>query len=446
VFDSEFFREDRPRLTHQARTQLVLPVLSLTRNLAVQLGNLAIHNSPTPREFGFGITRAVQVFELGLVVTQPARILDLLKGAIVTRYREKMLNAPVKANGTIPTLAHGLAVDRDRDVPPAVAMKNLTRLGRACVSHTASHANMAHTREAKLAVLALFARHQSPSVAMRFVPPAGETVEGFEPGISRFLACFDPAEKRLEGQVDSVQRDLTRLGIESANLRIVLAQPSQFGALLASANRHPLASPSQAPLLQECIVQAHVYAFHIQHLGFLPWREMQAIRDFALHVTGGRFESFESFNLCCHGAYINLVIMKTQELTKLYHCVYCLDYHLVIVTKYRRRGLTAEMRVRAREIFEATLTKWGRELLEANGKSDHMHLLISTPPTISLSKLVNNLKTVSSRLLRKEFAKHLARVYRKPVLWHRAYFVVTCGGAPLSVMKQYIENQKDSDC
>jgi len=105
------------------------------------------------------------------------------------------------------------------------------------------------------------------------------------------------------------------------------------------------------------------------------------------------------------------------------------------------------MRVRAKEVFESTLNKWGCELLEANGEPDHMHLLISTPPTIALSKLVNNLKTVSSRLLRKEFAKHLAQVYRKPVLWHRAYFVVTCGGAPLSVIRQYIENQnQDSDC
>lgn len=139
--------------------------------------------------------------------------------------------------------------------------------------------------------------------------------------------------------------------------------------------------------------------------------------------------------------------MKTQELNKLYHCVYRLDYHLVIVTKYRRKCLTEEMRVRAREIFESTLNKWGCELLEANGEPDHMHLLISAPPTVALSKLVNNLKTVSSRLLRKEFAKHLARVYRKPVLWHRAYFVVTCGGAPLSVIRQYIENQnEDSDC
>jgi putative transposase len=138
--------------------------------------------------------------------------------------------------------------------------------------------------------------------------------------------------------------------------------------------------------------------------------------------------------------------MKTQELNKLYHCVYRLDYHLVIVTKYRRKCLTEEMRVRAKDIFESTLEKWGCELLETNGEPDHMHLLISTPPTLSLSKLVNNLKTVSSRLLRKEFSRHLARVYRKPVLWHRAYFVVTCGGAPLSVMRQYIENQKDSDC
>jgi REP element-mobilizing transposase RayT len=86
--------------------------------------------------------------------------------------------------------------------------------------------------------------------------------------------------------------------------------------------------------------------------------------------------------------------MKIQELNKLYHCVYRLDYHLVIVTKYRRKCLTDEMRVRAREIFESTLNKWGCELLEANGEPDHMHLLISAPPTVALSKLVNNLKTV----------------------------------------------------
>lgn len=76
-----------------------------------------------------------------------------------------------------------------------------------------------------------------------------------------------------------------------------------------------------------------------------------------------------------------------------------------------------------------------------------MHLRISTPPDISMSKLVNNLKTVSSRLLRKEFAAQLATVYRKPVLWHRAYFIVTCGGVPLSVIQQYIENQQgDGAC
>lgn len=101
------------------------------------------------------------------------------------------------------------------------------------------------------------------------------------------------------------------------------------------------------------------------------------------------------------------------------------------------------MRARTKDIFAATLEKWKCELIEANGESDHMHFLISTPPDINLRRLVNNLKTVSSRLLRKEFASELATVYRKPVLWHRAYFLVTCGGAPLSVIKQYIENQKE---
>jgi putative transposase len=127
--------------------------------------------------------------------------------------------------------------------------------------------------------------------------------------------------------------------------------------------------------------------------------------------------------------------------SKLYHCVYALTYHLVICTKYRRKCIDAEMLNRFRKITEARCTGWGGKLVELNGEADHVHLLLELPPNLDLSVFVNNLKTTSSRLLRKEFADKLNRVYRKPVLWSRSYCILSCGGAPLSILKQYIERQ-----
>jgi putative transposase len=89
----------------------------------------------------------------------------------------------------------------------------------------------------------------------------------------------------------------------------------------------------------------------------------------------------------------------------------------------------------------ALLDTWGGSLVACNGEADHMHLLIELPPTVRLSTVVNNLTTVSSRLLRKASGQDLARWYRKPVLWSRSYCVLSCGGAPLSVLRQYIEQQ-----
>jgi putative transposase len=83
---------------------------------------------------------------------------------------------------------------------------------------------------------------------------------------------------------------------------------------------------------------------------------------------------------------------------------------------------------------------WKAELLECNGEADHVHLLIDYPPDMAVSSFVANLKTTSSRLLRKEFPA-LQRHYRKPVLWTGAYFVVSTGGAPIEVLRSYIQGQ-----
>ena len=130
------------------------------------------------------------------------------------------------------------------------------------------------------------------------------------------------------------------------------------------------------------------------------------------------------------------------RLNKLRHCTYLIFFHLVICTKYRRKCITPEIQQRLSEIFRDTLKKWECNLEECNGESDHIHLLISVNPKVQPSKLVNNIKTVSSRLIRKEFSEHLNRTYKgKPAFWSRSYCLVSCGGAPLAVIKRYIENQ-----
>ena len=134
--------------------------------------------------------------------------------------------------------------------------------------------------------------------------------------------------------------------------------------------------------------------------------------------------------------------MKNTLTKSHFHAVYKLNYHLVLVTKYRHQCINKDMLARLREIFEDQCANWSIELLEFNGESDHVHLLLNTHPAMDLSKLINSMKTVSSRLIRKEFAAHLKKYYWEPVFWTRAYCLLTCGGAPLEIIKQYIEKQE----
>lgn len=134
---------------------------------------------------------------------------------------------------------------------------------------------------------------------------------------------------------------------------------------------------------------------------------------------------------------------RKQPVKSLYHCVFNLNYHLVIVTKYRRKCITSPMLERLRTHCQALVEKWECELLEFNGEADHVHLLLSLNPKVAPSVFVNNLKTVTSRYIRKEFGEELKRYYwNKPVFWSRSYCIISCGGAPLSVIKQYIEQQE----
>ena len=125
-----------------------------------------------------------------------------------------------------------------------------------------------------------------------------------------------------------------------------------------------------------------------------------------------------------------------------YHCVYKLTYHLVLVTKYRKKCLSNEMLNRLEEIIKKNCTDWEIDLIEFNGEADHVHILLDMHPNIMPSKFINNLKTVSSRLIRKEFEEELKPYYWKPVLWTRAYCLLTTGEATIDVIREYIQNQE----
>ena len=125
-----------------------------------------------------------------------------------------------------------------------------------------------------------------------------------------------------------------------------------------------------------------------------------------------------------------------------WHCVYQLKYHLVLVTKYRRKCFTKPVLYRLEQICKDQCLSWDIALVEFGGEADHIHLLLDMHPNIMPSRFVNSLKTVTSRLLRKEFSEHLSKFYWKPVLWTRAYCLITAGGAPIDILKQYIQNQK----
>lgn len=125
------------------------------------------------------------------------------------------------------------------------------------------------------------------------------------------------------------------------------------------------------------------------------------------------------------------------------HCVFALHVHLVFVTKYRRDVLSEYAIRDLAAIFAKVCTDFGASLIECNGEDDHVHLLVEYPPQVSVSKLVNSLKGVSSRLLR-QMRPEVGGRYFNGVLWSPSYFAASCGGAPISVIRQYVEQQRQT--
>ena len=116
--------------------------------------------------------------------------------------------------------------------------------------------------------------------------------------------------------------------------------------------------------------------------------------------------------------------------------------HLVFVTKYRGNVFTRDILEEMQAIFAKVCRDFETELVEFDGERDHVHLLVNYPPKVSVARLVNSLKWVSSRLLRQKPFPTIQKALWGGSLWSPSYFAGSCGGAPLEVVKKYIQSQE----
>lgn len=128
-----------------------------------------------------------------------------------------------------------------------------------------------------------------------------------------------------------------------------------------------------------------------------------------------------------------------NEFKSSHKVLYSCKYHVIWCPKYRRKVLINGVDVRLKELLQEVANEFSAEIFEMRVAEDHVHLSVEVDPHLGIAKLIRAMKARSSRLLRQEFPWLRSRL---PTLWTNSYFVATVGGAPLEVIKQYIEDQK----
>lgn len=129
-----------------------------------------------------------------------------------------------------------------------------------------------------------------------------------------------------------------------------------------------------------------------------------------------------------------------MELQTNNHSVFSLNYHLVLVVKYRRQVINDAISTRLREIFESIQSNYNITLEEWNHDVDHIHVLFSAHPNSEITKFLNAYKSASSRLIKKEFPAIRKKLW-KEFFWSRSFCLISTGGAPIETIRKYIESQ-----
>ena len=126
------------------------------------------------------------------------------------------------------------------------------------------------------------------------------------------------------------------------------------------------------------------------------------------------------------------------------HSVFSLTYHLILVTKYRRKVFNDVISNRARALFEASAPRYKIEVVEWNHDQDHVHILFRAQPKTELSKFINAYKSASSRVLKKEYPSIKQQLW-KEMFWSRSFCLLSSGNAPIEVVEQYIKQQEQKN-
>ena len=123
------------------------------------------------------------------------------------------------------------------------------------------------------------------------------------------------------------------------------------------------------------------------------------------------------------------------------HSCFLLQYHLVLVTKHRKRVFNKDMEEYLSNFVSSMMEKNDCNLMEINYHEDHVHILFEAPVTLNLPNFINGLKSTSSRMIRRRFSEYLKQFFEKPVFWSRSYFICTVSEHTTKVVQEYIKNQ-----
>lgn len=132
-----------------------------------------------------------------------------------------------------------------------------------------------------------------------------------------------------------------------------------------------------------------------------------------------------------------------MELKRNSNAVYLLNYHLILITKYRKKIFNNDSIIeRTKEIMRNIASDFDIDIINQECGEDHIHLMISTKPTVELTKMVNLLKGTSSRYLRKEFETEISEQLYGDSFWSDSYYIATAGNVSVDTIYKYIENQR----
>ncbi len=127
------------------------------------------------------------------------------------------------------------------------------------------------------------------------------------------------------------------------------------------------------------------------------------------------------------------------------HSCFLLQYHLVLITKYRHPVIKDELKSKLLEYTENYFSEQDMNLLEVNTNENHIHILFECNPTVELSKFVNAFKSASSRRMRKQFPEFLSTYYSQPYFWSMSYFICTVSEHSTKLVQNYIINQSSEE-